>query len=99
MQSNLFKLCCWNTGTVIEAKIAYSSIDCTATPKGSPFDLSYGFGGMDIETGETITAEGEQSVTITLSDPYTPAEVEIPAIDGKITFLTDFWIESVTPPA
>ena len=92
------EICCWNDGTVIEGGISYSSIDVTTAPLGSIFDSGHGFYGMTATTGETITEEGSISFSVTISSTFSPPEIEIPTVAGKITFITDFWITSVTAP-
>jgi hypothetical protein len=92
-------VCCWNDGAVIEGGVTFSSIDVETVPLGDLFDPDYGFRGMTATTGETITEESSTSFTVTISSSYTPVEIEIPTVAGKITFITDFWITSVTPPA
>ena len=92
-------VCCWNDGAVIAGGVTFSSIDVETVPLGDLFDPDYGFRGMTATTGETITEESSTSFTVTISSSYTPVEIEIPTVPGKITFITDFWITSVTPPA
>lgn len=92
-------VCCWNKGTVIEGGVSFSSIDCEAEALGNLFTPDYGFGGMKVTTGDTISPESDYNFSLTISDPFTPIEIEIPALDGKMTFITDFWIDTVTPPA
>lgn len=92
-------VCCWNEGAVIAGGVTFSSIDVETVPLGDLFDPDYGFRGMTATTGETITEESSTSFTVTISSSYTPVEIEIPTVPGKMTFITDFWINSVTPPA
>ena len=92
-------VCCWNDGAVIAGGVTFSSIDVETVPLGDLFDPDYGFRGMTATTGETITEESSTSFTVTISSSYTPVEIEIPTVANKITFITDFWITSVTPPA
>lgn len=89
-------VCCWNDGAVIAGGVTFSSIDVETVPLGN--GDGYGFVGMTATTGETITEESSTSFTVTISSSYTPVEIEIPTVANKITFITDFWITSVTPP-
>lgn len=94
-----WEVCCWNDGAVIEGGITFSSIDVEAFPySGSESDPDHGFAGMKATTGETITEESSTTWSVTISSSYTPVEIEIPTVANKITFITDFWISSVTPP-
>lgn len=91
-------VCCWNDGAVITGGVTFSSIDVETVPLGDLFDPGYGFRGMTATTGETITEESSASFSVTISSSYTPVEIEIPTVPDKITFITDFWINSVTAP-
>jgi hypothetical protein len=89
--------CCWNEGAVINGEVRFQSVDVTveALPEvGS----EYGFGGMTAKTGFVASDEGSQSFSITIGPSYTPIEITIPATPGKITFVNDFVITSVTKP-
>jgi hypothetical protein len=92
-------VCCWNDGTVISGTVAFSSIDVTTVALGSYANPSYGFTGMTATTGTTITAGGTSNFTVTISSGYTPVEITIPTVSGSISFISDFWITSVTPPS
>ena len=93
-----WEVCCWNDGAVITGGVTFSSIDVETVPLGDLFDPDYGFRGMTATTGETITEESSASFSVTISSSYTPVEIEIPTVPDKITFITDFWINSVTAP-
>jgi hypothetical protein len=94
-----WEVCCWNDGAVITGGVTFSSIDVETVPLGDLFDPDYGFRGMTATTGETITEESSGTWSVTISSSYTPVEIEIPAVANKITFVTDFWVQTVTPPA
>ena len=89
--------CCWNEGAVINGEVRFQSVDVTVEARGEAGG-DYGFGGMTAKTGFTASDEGSQSFSITINDSYTPVEIVIPATPGKITFVNDFVITSVTKP-
>jgi hypothetical protein len=93
-----WEICCWNDGAVITGGVTFSSIDVETVPLGSPFDPDYGFQGMTATTGETITEESSTTWSVTISSSYTAVEIEIPPVADKMSFITDFWIQSVTAP-
>lgn len=98
-------ICCWNDGTVITGTVTFQSIDVETEAVGrtasvSPdFTASYGFAGMLAKTGSTITDSGTQSFSVTIEAGYAPIEITIPTQTGTITFINDFSVDSVTPPA
>lgn len=98
-------ICCWNDGTIITGTVTFQSIDVETEAVGrtasvSPdFTASYGFAGMLAKTGSTITDAGTQSFSVTIEAGYAPVEITIPQIAGAISFINDFSIASVTPPA
>jgi hypothetical protein len=94
-----WEVCCWNDGTVINGTVAFSSIDVTTVALGYYFSPGYGFTGMTATTGTTITAGGTSNFTVTISSGYTPVEITIPTVSGSISFISDFWITSVTAPS
>jgi hypothetical protein len=90
--------CCWNEGAVINGEVRFQSVDITAEARGQSGG-DYGFGGMTAKTGFVASDDGSQSFSITISDSYIPIEIVIPASPGKITFVNDFVITSVTKPS
>lgn len=90
---------CWNNGTVITGTVTFQGLDVTTEAKGNPVGTIYGFSGMYVDTGSTVTAAGSQSFTVTVSSSYVPIEITIPALSGKITFINDFRIDSITRPS
>ena len=90
---------CWNNGTVITGTVTFQGLDVTTEAKGNPVGTIYGFSGMYVDTGSTVTAAGSQSFTVTVSSSYVPIEITIPAVSGKITFINDFRIDSITRPS
>jgi len=96
---NLWEICCWNDGTVINGTAAFSSIDVTTVALEDPSTPGYGFGGMTATTGTTITSLATTvNFTVTINSAYTDVIISVPSEPGKITFMTDFWITSVVPP-
>ena len=94
-------VCCWNAGTVINGTITFQSIAVETTAIGDRNDLSYpyGFDGMIAKTGSSVSEAGTHSFSITINSGYTPVEFEIPTLAGSITFVNDFRVDTVTPPA
>jgi hypothetical protein len=98
-------VCCWNNGTVINGTVSFQAITVECTALGRTLTVnpdpsySYGFAGLIATTGSSASAAGTQSFTVTVSSSYVPVEIEIPTVSGAITFLNDFRIDSVTPPA
>lgn len=90
--------CCWNEGTVINGEVKFHSVEVTTEPMGEFDGEEFGFGGMFATTGSTSTDEGSESFSITVSDDYVPIEIVIPAVPGRLTFINDFVITSVTKP-
>lgn len=88
-------LCCWNTGTVIRGKVAIYTADVTT---GTLPESGYGFMGMSAEIGDTFSPHSEVDWEVTLEDGYTPVEIELPKVSGKVTFVNDFWVTEVVPP-
>ena len=93
---NLFDICCWNKGTVVKGKVAIYSVNViTGTLPAS----GYGWSGMTAEIGTTFAPVSEVAWEVTIDDGYTPVEITIPQVSGKCTFVNDFWVTEVTPPA
>ena len=90
---------CWDNGTVITGTVTFQGLDLTTEARGNPANTIYGFGGMFVDTGSTVTAAGSQSFTVTVSSSYVPIEITIPAVSNKITFINDFRIDSITRPS
>lgn len=90
---------CWDNGTVITGTVSFQGLDVMVEPVGNPTSSIYGFSGMYVNTGSTVTATGSQSFTVTISSSYTPVEITIPAVSNKITFINDFRIDSITRPS
>lgn len=93
---NLFEVCCWNKGTVISGKVSIYSVNVIT---GTLPATGSGWMGMTAEIGTTFSPVSEVSWSITITDSYTPVEITIPQVSGKATFVNDFWVTSVTPPA
>lgn len=91
----MWKVCCWNDGTVIRGKVAIYSADVTT---GTLPSSGYGFEGMTAEIGDEFSPHSEVDWEVTISDDYDPVEIEIPKASGKVTFVNDFWITEVVPP-
>jgi hypothetical protein len=98
-------LCCWNNGTVITGTVTFQSISVETTALGRTQSVSpdpsysYGFAGLIATTGSSAVAAGTQSFTVTVNSGYVPVEIEIPTVAGAISFVNDFSVDSVTPPA
>ena len=98
-------ICCWNKGTVINGTILFQSItvDTTALGKNLAGNIdpsyNYNFAGMIAKTGSSASPSGTQSFSVTVESSYVPIEVEVPTLAGSFTFVNDFRIDSVTPPA
>lgn len=88
-------LCCWNTGTVIRGKVAIYSADVTTSTIP---ETGYGFAGMKAVIGDEFSPHSEVDWEVTLEDGYTPVEIELPKVAGKVTFVNDFWVTEVVPP-
>lgn len=91
----MWKVCCWNDGTIIRGKVAIYSADVTT---GTIPSSGYGFEGMTAEVGDEFSPHSEVDWEVTISDDYDPVEIEIPKVSGKVTFVNDFWITEVVPP-
>jgi len=92
-------ICCWNKGVTIKGKVAYSTIELNATTVELPPGYSYGYHGMQIETGNAYTPYIEEDWEVVIEEDYEPAEIAIPKVDGKAVFINDFYITSITLPA
>jgi hypothetical protein len=89
--------CCPIKNAVINGKASVWSVSVNATRSNpdSPF-----FNGINVEIGSSYTEEMVLDWTMTFDpDNPTPDSVEIPTVAGKITFINDWWIESIDPPA
>lgn len=87
--------CCWNEGTVIKGKVSIYSADVTT---GTLPESGYGFMGMTVEIGTSFSPHINVDWEITITDDYDPVEIEIPKLEGKVTFVNDFWITEIIPP-
>ena len=98
-------ICCWNKGTVINGTVSFQSIavETTALGKTTTVDpdpsYNYNFAGMIAKTATSASPSGTASFTVTIDSSYVPVEIEIPTMAGCFTFVNDFRIDSVTPPA
>lgn len=90
---------CWNTGTVIRGKIAFSSIDVTCTALPELGQTEYGFGGFTAITGSSFSPHSEVDWELTIEDGSIPTPpIDIPQEDNMIVFVNDFWVTEVIPP-
>lgn len=93
---------CWNKGTVIKGKVGFKSVSLTVEPVPRfpfpPFDES-GYGGIKVTYGTEYEDAGEADWEVTYDETFTPSEIEIPMTNGKVTFVTDFWVTEVIKPA
>lgn len=92
---NDWDICCWNDGTVVSGKIAIWTLD--ATTKTNP-ETGTGWFGMFVDTGTTFSPHTELDWSVTIEEGFDGPEIEIPKVQGKVTFINDIWITSVTPP-
>lgn len=92
IMQEVHRYCCWNTGTVLKGKVGLKSVDGTAT--ALPIDE-----GLSIALGASYADAGTVDWEITIEDGFVVPEIIIPRTLGKITFVNDFWITEVTPPA
>ena len=99
------EVCCWNKGTVINGTISFQSITVETTALGRNLagsidpSYNYNFAGMIAKTGSSASPSGTQSFSVTVESSYVPIEVEVPKLAGSFTFVNDFRIDTVTPPA
>jgi hypothetical protein len=92
---------CWNKGAVIKGKVRFKSLSLTVEPLPAfpypPFDES-GYGGIEVTYGTEYEDAGEAEWEVTYDETFTPEEIEIPRTNGKVTFITDFWVTEVVKP-
>jgi hypothetical protein len=93
--NGLWDLCCWNDGTIVRGKVSIYSVDVTT---GTLPESGDGFIGMTAEIGDTFSPHDEIDWEVTIEPGYTPSEIEIPKVSGKVTFVNDFWVTDVVPP-
>ena len=93
------EICCWNKGVTLKGKVAYSTIELNATTVELPPGYSYGYHGMQIETGNAYSPYIEEDWEVVIEEDYEPAEITIPKVEGKAVFINDFWITEVIKPA
>ena len=84
--------CCWNTGTVLKGKVGLKSVDGIAT--GLPISE-----GLSIALAGSYADAGTVDWEITIDEDFVAPDISIPRTAGKITFVNDFWITEVIPPA
>lgn len=92
---NSDKTCCWNTGYTIKGKLGIANAPLTAVVDGP--GGNYSWGGITYtmgtpSTGTPVSFEIEVGAT-------TPVEVNIPPVNGMLSFVNDYWIEEAIPPA
>lgn len=98
-------ICCWNSGTIISGTVKFQSVSVTTAAVGANqfgvLDLtaSHNFGGMMVTTGSSATDAGTASYSVTVDGSYVPVEITIPTQSGTLTFINDFSVDSITPPA
>jgi len=94
------QICCWNEGTVIRGKIGFKSVNVTTTAVPSPtWTGAFNWAGLGYEIGDTYTDAGTANWEVTIEDGFIPPEVDIPKVEGSVTFVNDFWITEVVPPS
>ena len=94
---NLFSICCWNKGTVVRGKVSIYSVNVITAAIAS-IPAGY-YMGITAEIGTTFSPVSDVSWEVTIDDGYTPVEITIPKVAGKVTFVNDFWVTEVVPPA
>jgi len=90
-------LCCPIKGAVIEGKASVWSVSVTGE-RTQPDDQ--GYNGVTLTVGDDYVEEQvlDWSFTFDPANP-TPTTYQIPKFDDRISFINDWWIESITPPA
>lgn len=93
----LDELCCPTKNAVISGKAKIWSVSVT----GSRYEPdNTGYNGIEIEVGSDYAEEETLDWSFTFDpDNPTPDSIVIPTKPNKITFINDWWIESITPPA
>jgi hypothetical protein len=92
------EICCWNKGVTLKGKVSYSTVDLISTALENPAGSGYGYGGLQIETGDTYEAHSEATWEVVIEEDYEPAEISIPKVEGKAVFINDFYITEVIKP-
>jgi len=98
-------VCCWNKGTIINGTVSFQAIGVETTALGRTATVTpdpsynYNFAGMIAKTASSAAPSGTQSFMVTVESSYVPIEIEVPTQPGCLTFINDFRIDSVTPPA
>jgi hypothetical protein len=90
--------CCWNEGMTITGKVSFKSIPFTTEARPEDNQHGYGFGGMILKVDGDFSDAGEADWTVTLTKDFPSGpltEIEIPATDGVITVISDFWITDI----
>jgi hypothetical protein len=94
------QICCWNEGTVIRGKVGFKSVNVTVTAVPSAlYTGNFNWAGLGYEVGSTYTDAGTADWEVTIDEDFVPPNVDIPKVAGAITFVNDFWITEVIPPA
>jgi hypothetical protein len=90
-------LCCPIKDAVISGKASIWSVSVTGE-RTQPDDP--GYNGVILTVGDDYVEEQvlDWSFTFDPANP-TPTTYEIPKFDDRISFINDWWIESITPPA
>lgn len=89
-------LCCPIRNAVVSGKASVWSVSFTA----EALTENGGYDGIEITIGSDFTEEQEIDWSFTFDpDNPTPTTYEVPKLTDKITFINDWWIESITPPA
>lgn len=92
-------ICCWNKGTIIRGKIGFNSVSVTAKtvpfpPPSDPEGL-VGYAGISLKLGDSYDDAGTADWEVTVEDDFIPPEIEIPKVQGTVTFINDFWITEI----
>jgi hypothetical protein len=93
-------LCCPIKNAVIAGKASVWSVSGTTERYFYLFDEGEGPVAMKVTVDSDFAEEQviDWSFTFDPDNPE-PTSYEVPKIAGKITFINDWWIESITPPA
>lgn len=85
--------CCWNKGTTVKGKVRFYSVDIVDGEIWPPP------GYLKYTIGEDYQEESTADWEYTVDEDQEIDPIVIPKIAGRITFLNDFWITEITPPA
>lgn len=92
IEQSVSQYCCWNKGTVIKGKLGIKSVDVSMVADDDSANFS-------ITVGSSYNSEADVSWEVTIDPDFVPTAVSIPPVSGRISFVNDFWITEVTPPA